>query len=348
MMKPKFHLKMVLLKLSAALPESWVRGAMRCAVATLLAGAALLSLRGDEIAPQSSNTNHPFRLAFTTSMFTEVNVNDARAAMKVWIMTVAKERSIPVDPELRIYQNAEELLQDCRTNEVDGFGLVTPEFARLSQTMEFDRLAVGMRGGSLIEEYVLLVRQDSGVDKLEQLQGRKLNVFESPRMDLGSIWLDSLVLQARHQHVADFFGQVKSFNKASRVALPVFFHQADACLLTRSSFLLMGELNPQLGQQMRILAVSPAMVPSCFAFRKDFVSPYRSQLLAEMSRMNETPAGQQILTLTQTDQIQEQPVSCLDDALKMLAEHQLFCAAAIPTNAPGTNASMKPITRGGG
>jgi len=289
--------------------------------------------------PVVAGTDHPFRLAFTTSMFTEVNVNDARAAMKVWIMTVAKEHNIPVDPELRIYRSVEELLQDCRTNEVDGFGLVTPEYARLSQTMTFDRLAVGFHNGSMIEEYVLLVRQDSGVDKLEQLEGRKLNVFESPRMDLGSIWLDSLVLQARHLHVAVFFGQVKSFNKASKVALPVFFHQADACLLTRSSFLLMGELNPQLNQQMRILAVSPAMVPSCFVFRKDFVSPNRPQLLAEMSRMNETPAGQQILTLTQTDQIQEQPVSCLDSALALLARHEQLCTGEnISTSAKTTNA----------
>jgi phosphonate transport system substrate-binding protein len=116
-------------------------------------------------------------------------------------------------------------------------------------------------------------------------------------------------------------------NKATRVALPVFFRQADACLMTRTSFEVLGELNPQLNKQLRVLAISPELVPAGFAFRADYVSPLRAQMLTEMARLGETPAGQQILALTQAERIVDRPVSCLDNALELLAQHRRLCAA---------------------
>jgi phosphonate transport system substrate-binding protein len=285
-----------------------------------------------EVPVEASGTNRPFRLAFTSSMFSEVNENDARAAMKVWIMTVAKERGIPVDPDPYIYRTAAELAQACRTNRVDGFGLITPEYARLSQEMRFDRFAVGLHGGRITDEYVLLVREDSGLERIEQLQGRSLNILENPRMSLAVIWLDTLLLQSRLKPTAAFFSRLSTFNKASRVALPVFFCQTDACLMTRKSFAVMGELNPQLTTQLRILAISPAVVPSGFAFRAQFGSPFRATVLAEMARLGESAAGQQILMLTQADRIEDHPVSCLDSALELLATHARLCAATNASN----------------
>jgi len=294
--------------------------------------------------PSVAATNRPFRLAISSNMFTDVNENDARAAMKVWIMTVARERGIPVDPDPHICQTVEELVQFSRSNEVDGYGLITTEYARLSKEMEFDRVAAASNGGSCKEDYVLLVRQDSGLERIEQLQGRSLNVLQNPRMSLALIWLDTILLQERQEHAARFFKRITPFNKASRVALPVFFRQADACLLTRRSFKVMGELNPQVGQQMRIVASSPEIVPSIFVFRKDFVSPFRAQILAEMARMSETPAGQQILVLTQSERIEEHPVSCLDSTLALLATHAKLFATTnlVQSNRPGATTPSLP------
>jgi phosphonate transport system substrate-binding protein len=159
-------------------------------------------------------------------------------------------------------------------------------------------------------------------------------------MSLALIWLDTVLLQARQKPTAGFFGRVSSFNQASRVALPVFFRQADACLMTRSSFQVMGELNPQLNTQMRIFAASPEVVPSGFAFRKDFVSPFRAQMLAEMTRMGETPAGRQLLMLTQAERIEDHPVSCLDSAMELLATHAHLSAATNLAQSDGLGASL--------
>jgi phosphonate transport system substrate-binding protein len=281
--------------------------------------------QGGGVVPVETDTNHVFRLAFSATMFTEVNENDARAAMKVWIMTVAKDRGIPVDPDPHICRTLDELTEVCRTNHVDGVGLVAAEYARLSQTIKFDRLGVGDYDGRIMEEYVVLVRQDSGVEHLDQLQGHTLNILNTPRTSLAPIWLDTILLEARLKDSADFFKQISYDNKAALVILPVFFHRADACLMTLDSFKIMGELNPQLAKQLRVIATSPKMLPACFAFRAAEGSAMRPRILTEMAQMNETPAGKQILTLVKADRIVEEPITCLDSALELLAKHERLC-----------------------
>ena len=300
-------------------------------------------LIGEKAELFADDTNHPFRLAFSSSMFSEVNESDVRAAMKVWIMTVAKERGIPVDPDPNIHLTVEELAKFGLANKVEGFGIITPEYEHLRREMTFDRFAVGTVGGSITEKYLLLVRQDSSLERLDQLAGRSLNILKNPRMSLAVIWLDSVLVEADLKRTSDFFSHVTLNKKAAQVVLPVFFGKDDACLVTRESFEVMGELNPQLKKQLRVLAASPGFVPSGFAFRADYRSAYRTRILEAMARLEDSPAGRQILALTQADRIEDHPISCLDDSLELLARHrQLFGE----TRTTATNKATETI--GGG
>jgi phosphonate transport system substrate-binding protein len=269
--------------------------------------------------PAEEATLPRFRLAFTSGMFSEVNESDARAAMKVWMQTAGKDLGVTVEVDPQIYRSIEELQRACRDNRLDGIGLLTPEFAELRRGVSFDRFAVGVRDEGIAEEYVLLVHRDSGVERLPQLRGLGLGVLQTPRTSLALIWLDTVLHEAQLPPVGSFFGPIATNNKPDRVALPVFFRRSDACLITRRAFELLGELNPQVRRQLRVLAQSPAVVPSGFAFRSGTDLAIRAHVLAAMARLNESPAGQQILTLTQSDRIEERPLSVLDDSLRIIA-----------------------------
>ena len=84
----------------------------------------------------------------------------------------------------------------------------------------------------------------------------------------------------------------------------------------------MVELNPQTGQQLKTLALSPAVVPFMFCFRTDYTSPIRTQVVAEIAKWHTTPAGRQILTIFQCDRLEERPFTCLDSALELLNPHR--------------------------
>lgn len=292
----------------------------------------LSALEGTGPADAAEKTASPFRMAFSTSMFSEVNENDVRAAMKVWIMTVANERNIAVDPDLLIFKSAETFAVSAQASTVDGVGVILPEYEVFRHLATFDRFALGVKDGSFTEEYLLLVHRNSAVQRLEQLQGKSLNVVQSSRMSLATIWLDTVLADAHLPRVANVFKRVNTETKVDRVALPVFFGQVDACLMTKASFEVMGELNPQIREQLRVVASSPAVIPTGFAFRADRVSLPRNQMVDAMTQLGETPAGRQILILTQADRIEEHPISCLDESLKLMEKHRrIFGNTTYPT-----------------
>jgi len=265
--------------------------------------------------------SQPLRIAFSSSMFTEVNVDDARAAMKVWMLTVAKEWDIPVDPDPYISPTIEGLMMLGLEKSVAGFALTTPEYTRLSQQIKIDRVAVSLKNGQTTVNYILLIRKEIRVDSLAQLQGKNLYVLNNPRMSLAVIWLDTALLNSGLNRTSGFFSQIIRNKNASQVILPVFFGKADACLATRESFEVMGELNPQLKTQLHVLATSPEYIPSCFAFRADYTSAHRPRLLEAMGRFSDSPAGRQILALTHSDRVVSLPVSCLDQSLELIKKH---------------------------
>jgi hypothetical protein len=274
--------------------------------------------RSDEPAPAKGL----LCLAFSSSMFTEVKVDDARAAMKAWMLAVARERGIPIDPEPKVSDSLEELSRTMRSGVVEGFAGTAEECWRLSKEVKLDRLIVAIHGDRMTEEYVVLVHRDSGMEGVAALRGRSLLVLQNPRMSLATVWLDTLLIQKGLDPSAKSCSGVTSVNKLSQVVLPVFFRKSDACLVTRRGFETMSELNPQVGKLLRVLAVSPEVVPSAFAFRSDYASPFRDQMLIEMGRLRDSPAGQQILTLLQADRVEEKPISCMAGAFELLSTHQ--------------------------
>ena len=169
---------------------------------------------------------------------------------------------------------------------------------------------------------MLLVRADSGIEKVSDLRGRALTHFHNPMASLASTWVETLLLERGEGRLPDFFGKLPQSSKLARSILPVFFRQSDACVVTRQGFETASELNPQVGRQLKVLAASEPLVPAVFCFRGDYHSPLREKLLAEIGKVNTTPAGQQFMTLFQCDSLAEQPESSMESAFALLARHQ--------------------------
>jgi phosphonate transport system substrate-binding protein len=279
-------------------------------------------------------------------MFTDVNENDARAAVKVWGQTVAKERGVPVDPEPRILKATADLYEALARSEVDAVGMTAIEYAGLAQKVALDPVFVTYNAGRMEEEYVLLVHEQGPIRGVADLKGRTLLYYQNPRACLAPAWVDTLLAEKGLALAAGFVGKTEYSTKLSKVILPVFFRQWDACVATRSGYETICELNPQVGKQLRIIAVSPGLVPAVFAFRSGFQSAFKDKLIEGIAELHKTPAGQQVLTIFHSDRVEPRPASILQTTLALaVGERPLGAvggAAAALRGAPSI-----PTGRGG-
>jgi len=261
------------------------------------------------------------RFCMSSRMFREVNENDARASVKAYAKEIAESRGLIADPNPRVFTGTDELTKLLKRGEADLVSLPTPEFLALEENLVTGPFLLSLINGSDCEEYVLLVRADSGVNTLSDLKGRRVLVLDSLQGSLAECWLEVLLGKQVLAPPETFFSRVTLITKTSQTVLPVFFHQSDACVITRQGFALMGELNPQVTKQLRVLAASPQLVPHLTCFRVGFDTLLKEKIVAAITDANTTTTGKQLMNIFQCDRIEKRPLSMLQSTRELLAAY---------------------------
>ncbi len=289
-------------------------------------------------------TNQPdARFGLSIRMFREVNENDGRMSVRAYTKQIAESRGIVADPNPRVFSGVPELTKLLISGAVDIVVLPTQEFLALEQNLVAEPLLIRIINGVDYQEYILLARFDGGINALSDLKGRRVSVLDNLQGDLAGTWLEVLLGQQTLAPSGSFFSSVTRPIKVSQTVLPVFFHQSDACVVTRQGFALMGELNPQITSQLRILAISPQLVSAVTCFRAGFESSLKEKFVAAMTTAHTTPAGRQLMTIFQCDRTEVRPLSRLQSTRELLATHARLCeptsqAALAHSNGPISNA----------
>jgi ABC-type phosphate/phosphonate transport system substrate-binding protein len=265
----------------------------------------------------AADNSAPIRLAISESLVTDVNLNDARAAMLIWIRRISQDMNIVVEVNPKVFDPTEEILRRARSGQLDAVALNVVEYRQVADT--FDSSQIVAEAGAVGEEqYVMLVKQDSGIQKLGDLRGHRLIMLKAPKMCVAPAWLSNLLEEGHYGPAGQHFGSVITDTKFSRVVLPVFFGQAEACLTSKRGFDTMCALNPQVAKDLRALAISPVMVVTFYVFRKNYQELPRVRFVKAISSLPASPAGRQLATLFQFEELTVRDASCLSIALSVL------------------------------
>lgn len=267
----------------------------------------------------------PFRMAMSTRMLTDVNENDAKAAVRAWSEILADQSGVSVDPAPLILAGRAAFKQAFERGEADGATLPIDEFLALPREA-VDSNLVSQTQPRLGIEYLLLVAKEKGPRQLSDLKGHELLVLDNlPSMCLAIPWLDVVLARQGEDRAEQFFSRLNFKKKLPMAVLPVFFGSSQACLVTRSGLEVMVELNPQVGTKLRILAASPSYVTGVCCFRKNYDSPDKERILGTMLHFQQSSRGQQILALFQSGALGLIKDSDLDSARQLIADHERLC-----------------------
>ncbi|MCG8550576.1 MAG: phosphate/phosphite/phosphonate ABC transporter substrate-binding protein [Desulfobacterales bacterium] len=261
-------------------------------------------------------------MGFSRSVIGEINENDTMAALKIWSTQLMVGHDFPIGFQYVIYNGLGEIETAIKQRKVDLINLSSIDFFHLQHFLDHERFAFAVYGGSITVEYLLLVREKSGVADIKDLKQGVLRLPKGARSALARVWMDVQLAKAGLPAAKQFFGQMVTVNKISGAVLPVFFGKTDACLVTRNGFDTMAELNPQIAHQLRILAASKGYIPGFLGFRKNYQSKIKGIILNNMINWHNTPAGNQILTMFQMDDIVLKSIETLGPTMALIKEHR--------------------------
>jgi ABC-type phosphate/phosphonate transport system substrate-binding protein len=291
---------------------------MRCAAGAACAGA----LRGE-------HQNISARIGLSGSMLGDVNLNDARAAIRVWMDTITRQTGIGIVYDPPNLFDTSYLMTAIRAGTMDVFGITLNEYREVAALVDPTAIVLD-EVTSHGQEYLILAHRDRGITKMADLRGRQLVVLKSPVTSLVNDWLETLMVDGSLGPADRFFSQVTWNVKLSKVVLPVYFQQADACLAIASGFATMCELNPQLATRLTVVARSPRLVPSLIGFHKSFAPTVRNTFCQGLLSLHDSPSGRQALSLFQSRRLVGAEASVLRSSLEMAGAAARLRAAASP------------------
>ena len=292
---------------------SWARGLRWLALPAALVTPVVLG------ATELTRPQVAFRVACMQSVASNLNRNDALASIKVLGRTITGRRNLNFNVESTMYETVAEAQHDLERRTLDLIVMTSAEYLKLEALgKDLEPVFMPSYARQSAKEY-LLVTAKGAATSLASLRGKRLLLLQARGANLGKAWLDLYLHSEKLESTEQFFGSVQVVTKASAAILPVFFGQAEACIVNRESFEISSELNPQLGTRLQIVTNSPSYLESVVCLRRSFAEQ-RAEVISALAEMHQYPDGQQMLTLFTISSIAPFREESLASVRQLLAE----------------------------
>jgi ABC-type phosphate/phosphonate transport system substrate-binding protein len=232
------------------------------------------------------------RFAITPGVLeADVNPDDALVAARIWSASLGTAAGIWAKSDARIFHDLSSLVASVKSGDVDILSLSTKEYLEIENTLRAEPMLTNVQSGQVELEYIILARQDSGIKTPADLRGKRITLPKGGRNSMMPLWLDAFLVDNGLPVKETFFKEIREVAKTSQVVLPIFFGQVDVGVVIRTAFDTAVTLNPQIGQQLRIIAISPRLVPMVTCFRTTLQAERKALYFNQAPNCMTLPAG---------------------------------------------------------
>lgn len=266
-----------------------------------------------------------YSIGFMKNIFYNVDVNDVQAALKVWVDETLKQLEVAKNYHFvnRFYSGFDDLNKAVNDENLAVLSISTYDYLNYSNKVNLEPLLVPEIDGEVGVEYYLLVRKESQFNSLIDLKGKSIGLISTPAFIASSLWIDVLLSKAGLPVKTRYFNKIETAQKESQLILNLFFGNLDACIVTKSSFKLMKELNPQIGQKLHSILDSPLYVAGLICCpksnqNKDVKDGFYNSLM----RLHTLTTGKQILTLVKIGKLVPAKAEYFKSFIDLLKDHK--------------------------
>ena len=271
---------------------------------------------------QSGAEPRRVRVGTVTEIYPGVNAADARAAMQLWIDALLGKTGGRYVGVSVVFDSIEGPIQAVLKGELEVVNLSSVDFLRARPQVALEPMAVGMfADGEVKQEFLLVTRRNGGLQRLADLRGKRLLVNPLD-WRVARLWLEVLLHQEGLLGSGVHLGEIVRAEGLSKQVLPVFFGQADACIVTARGLATLAELNPQLARQLAVLARSPAYLAYLTCLAPGLDEELHRDFMDMALNLHRDSAGRQMLTLFGLERTVSFKPEYLENLEELVAEYE--------------------------
>jgi len=255
-----------------------------------------------------------FRIGYGNAAMSDYSKKDTNIAMAVWLEEAMKGTQYTASFEM--YDLSQRLADDFKNDKVDlvvSYGL---EFVKYYNKED---LIDGISGGMLNraeENIVIVLPKDKTMEDFLALKKPTVSVQFSE--DISKLYIKYLFLKNKKHENINFLNT----KKRQGTLLKLFFHQADAAVVSQKTFNFAKELNPQIGKKLKIVLKTDIPLGNFGFFRKGFDEKLRVELINQAFQIGKTARGEQVFTMFKSEGIVKSSVKELAPIEKLYTDYK--------------------------
>lgn len=267
-----------------------------CLMTLLLAFAIVCCMIGESCSqPGEGNAHFSATVGYSSGVFCYLDRENAQTAARLWANLMMRRKN--GSAETRIFKNQAELEHELQAGRLDLVVLLPNEYLSLRNRSLLEPLYLSTRSNELYDTLLLVTRNDNGITAMHQLKGKNLIHPRGAANAVHRLWLETLTMRQGVREPNRYFSSMKEVNSSSQALMPVFFKRGDACIISRNSFNVMAELNPQLRSQMQVIEETAPMATGVICIRRSCEKQQREPLREILETLDRSVEGRQLLTL---------------------------------------------------
>lgn len=247
------------------------------------------------------NSSYPKLFRFgVLGVLPAINQRDAQIAIEMNFVRRNRDQFPGIKAKLDFLTDVDSTVDKFNSSQLHGLSTTGIDYMSLKDRIDINPLFIATRVEKPLENYLLITSSEiSNLEQLSSLPNRRLLTEDFGVRNMGLVWLDTVLMEKEEILSTTFFTSIKKVFKPSRMVLPVFFRQAEACLVPESAFQTMVELNPQIGKKLNIILRSPGFVRSVHCAHPSLSKKFVDAMISNAMKMPESTDGQQLMMIFQ-------------------------------------------------
>lgn len=250
---------------------------------------------------QTVAANYPKLFRFgVLNVLPSVNHKDAQVVIEMNFVRQNRKQFPGIEAKLEVLSDVDSAAKMFQQKRLHGISLTAVDYLALKEKASIDPLFISSRRSEPLDAYVLLVKKGvASFDALLKLPRRRLMIENFGEKNIDQVWLDTVLWDHGKKESKVFFTEIRKADKPTRMVLPVFFGQAEACLVPESLYETMVELNPQIGRRLKVFMRSPEFVRSIHCTTSSLNAELVNAIKKNAIRMGDSVDGQQLMMIFQ-------------------------------------------------
>ncbi len=257
----------------------------------------------DKIDLHANDTIPVFKLAYSLSVFRNVNVNDAKAAAKIFIQEIIKQVKKNYRSEATVIDNLLENPNIIKKEDVNIINMTSYEYLAIQKKIKLYPFAIPVLNDSCLNKVIILVRKDSNISSIADLKNKRIKIQATSPMSETSILDVWAKVQFNNNNVNlnnPFTSQETLHETASKAITSIFFKKTDAAVVVEDDYKTIIELNPQLGKELKVIAISKPLLLAISCYTEKEMQENKSMrdlMITTTFNLQKNQTGQNFLNI---------------------------------------------------